>query len=31
LKAGHPDAAERVYEAYYIKRIKDELGPWNWF
>jgi hypothetical protein len=31
VKQGHTDAAARVYEDYYVKRIKEALEPWNWF
>jgi hypothetical protein len=30
-KTGGPDAGARVYEEYYVKRVKDALEPWNWF
>jgi hypothetical protein len=31
LKAGNDHAAAKVYEDYYVKRVKEALEPWNWF
>jgi hypothetical protein len=31
IKAGNMDAGARVYEDYYVKRIKEALEPWHWF